>query len=42
MLASKVPLFNFCKKEGLWNATQAGSILLMTRSHSMRRSGDSL
>jgi hypothetical protein len=31
-----------CRKEGLWKATHAGSVLEMTRSHSCINSGVSL
>lgn len=42
MLASRVPFLSFCKKEGLWKATQDGMVLLMTLSHSVTSSGLSL
>ena len=42
MLHSSVVLLSCCRKDGLWNATQAGSVLEMTRSHSAMSSGVSL
>ena len=42
MLESRVPFLSFCKKEGLWKATQAGRVLLMTRSASLMSSGVNL
>ena len=42
MLESRVPFLSFCKKDGLWKATQAGKVLLMTRSASLMSSGVNL
>ena len=42
MVGSIEVFFNCWRNEGLWNATQAGRVLEMTRSHSAMVSGVSL
>lgn len=42
ILPSRVPFLSFCRKEGLWKATQDGMVLEITLSHSVTSSGVSL
>lgn len=42
MAGSSMVFLSCCKNDGLWKATQAGSVLLMTISHSSMSSGVSL
>ena len=42
MAGSSIVFLSCCKNDGLWKATQAGSVLLMTISHSSMSSGVSL
>lgn len=42
IVGSSAAFFSCWRKDGLWKATQAGKVLVITRSHSCIKSGESL